>query len=351
MSTEAILDYDQLVEAYSANLDVTLRGFRPAEAMLDTWVPDDDLLRSLSSLVEAAQLCGSDAVAVRVATATLGPETATTLTDKLGTLGVVTLTPEPAALVLRVSQLQHTAAFRSVRPGYQTRLRARAAALCFRRPLPAGENDTPLRATEEGWALALAVNAGHQITAAAWDGPAAGPLAAALDTLCGLLRGLPLQEARDHGLVRLEYALREPQAPHAINGIILPQNADPLFRLPALLLQRLFADYQTSTGYRETPNFFDPGVAPDWAALAPAQRVERVQAALASAPGLEAGDVEVVDCTPPYAATVRFGDRLTIPAKRALALRVERLARQACDPRLEIFCEEKKDLSKLRRLT
>ena len=62
MSADKILDYDKLVEAYSANLDVTLRGFRPAEEMLDTWVPDDDPIRSLSSLVEAAQLCGSDCV-------------------------------------------------------------------------------------------------------------------------------------------------------------------------------------------------------------------------------------------------------------------------------------------------
>ena len=50
-NTDKILDYDKLVETYSANLDVNLRGFKAADEMLDTWVPDEDHVRSLSSLV------------------------------------------------------------------------------------------------------------------------------------------------------------------------------------------------------------------------------------------------------------------------------------------------------------
>lgn len=354
MSTEAILDYDKLVGAYSANLDVTLRGFRPAEEMLDTWVPDDDPVRSLSSLVEAAQLCGSDAVAVRVARATLGAGGERAVRDKLGTLGEVAVREEADAVVFTVVNLQHTAAFRSVRPIYQPRLRARAENLRFRRPLRPRDSEVPLRATEEGFSLAIAVGADHVIGDAAFDGPVGGPMAPVLDCLCEILAGLPIQEARDHAVIRLEYALRDPQQRHFVSGIILPQNADPIFRLPLALVNRLFADYQTSTNYREEPNFYDPGVSPAWAALTPAQRRDRVSAALAAAPsalGLQPGDVEVVDCGPPYAATVRFSDRLAIPAKRVTSLLLERVVRQACDPRLEIFCEEKKDLSKLRRLS
>src|SRR5437879_2475446 len=103
MTAEKILDYDKLVEEYSANLDVTLRGFRPAEEMLDTWVPDDDPLRSLTSLVEAAQLCGTNSVAVRVGNKSLDGYSADSLKDKLGTLGEVAVLPEADAVVFTIS--------------------------------------------------------------------------------------------------------------------------------------------------------------------------------------------------------------------------------------------------------
>ena len=354
ISADTVLDYDRLVQEYSANLDVTLRGFRPAAEMLDTWVPDEDPVRSLSSLVEAAQLCGSDSVCVRVSSGTLGTDSAPSLAEKLGSLGEVTFRQEPDAVVLTVNQLQHTAAFRSVRPVYQHRLRARSAALRFNRPLRLRENDVVLRATEDGFSLALAVQPGDVIADAVFEGPIGGPMPGVLDCLCEILTNLPIQEARDHAVVRVEYALRDPQQRHFVSGIVLPQNADPIFRLPSALINRLFSDYQTSTGYREQANFFDPGPSPAWAALSPDQRKERVTAALtAAAPalGLRAGDAQVVDCHHAYAATVRFGDDLPIPQKRVLALALERVLREYCDRRLEVFCEEKKDLSKLRRLS
>src|SRR5438046_131835 len=131
---DKILDYDKLVEAYSANLDVTLRGFRAAEEMLDTWVPDEDTLRSLSSLVEAAQLCRSDSVAVRVSNKTLADLTVDSVKEKLATFGEVAVTQEQDATIFAVSALQETASFRSVRPIYQQKLRARLANLRFKRP-------------------------------------------------------------------------------------------------------------------------------------------------------------------------------------------------------------------------
>ena len=84
MSADKILDYDKLVEAYNTNLDVTLRGFKPAEEMLDTWVPDEDPIRSLTNLVEAAQLCSSGAVSIRVSHKTLEPENSGVSAGKAG---------------------------------------------------------------------------------------------------------------------------------------------------------------------------------------------------------------------------------------------------------------------------
>src|SRR5437016_9923863 len=151
IAADKIFDYDKLVEAYSANLDVTLRGFKAADEMLDTWVPDDDTLRSLSSLVEAAQLCRSDSVAVRVSNKTLDDVSAETVKEKLATFGEVTVAQEKDAAVFAVSSLQEAASFRSVRPIYQQKLRARLGNFRFKRPLRTEGNQIPLRATEEGY--------------------------------------------------------------------------------------------------------------------------------------------------------------------------------------------------------
>lgn len=354
MNADKILDYDKLVETYSNNLDVTLRGFRPAEEMLDTWVPDDNPISSLSNLVEAAQLCGSNSVAVRIGRKNLEPESTASVRDKLASQGEVEVIEKDDSVTFTVTKLQETAAFRSVRPIYQQKLRERAASLHFKRPIKAGENQISLRATEEHFSLSWSVQADkHVIADASFDAAKTGPMAAALDCLCEILVGLPVQEARDHAVIRLEFALRATGQRHPVSGIVLPQNADATFRLPATLVNRLFEDYCNSSGFKPQMNFFDPGPKQGWRALSPEERAQRVTAAVAAHRGeldVEEGDVHIVECKFPYAVTVQFADRLTIPAKRKIALALERLVRKECDPRLEVFCEEKKDLSKLRRL-
>ena len=352
--SEQVLDYDKMVGAYSANLDVTLRGFRPAEEMmLDTWVPDEDPVRSLTSLVEAAQLCGSDSVSVRVSNKTLEGCSNASLKERLSTLGHVTVATETDAIVFTVSNLQDTAAFRSVRPIYQQKLRERFATLRFHRPLKVEGTEIPLRAAEENLTLEWSVQTDkHIIKDAVFESKTRGPMMAALDQLCEILIDLPVQEARDHAIIKLEFALRDANQPHPISGIVLPQNADPIFRIPSRLINRLFEDYKTSTQYQPASNFYDPGPKASWAALSPAEREQRVTATIVShgAPlGLHNGEVKVVECKFPYAVTIRFQDELPIPTKRKIAFDLERLVREHCDRRLEVFCEEKKDLSKLRR--
>jgi NifU-like protein involved in Fe-S cluster formation len=286
---------------------------------------------------------------------TLAPAAAAALQEKLASLGEVTLTQEKDSQLFAIARLQETAAFRSVRPVYQSKLRARLAHLRFKRALAAADNLIPLRAVEDRFSLAWAVQPeNHIIRDAAFETERSGPMLAVLDALCELLVGLPVLEARDHAIVRLEASLRDPQHRHPIAGIILPQNAEPIFRLPSTLVNRLFEDYLTSTKFAPGTNSYDPGPSAAWTALSPAAREQRVTAAIAAhrdALGLTNGEVQVVECKHAYAVTIRFGDQLPLAAKRKLALTLERLVRQHCDPRLEVFCEERKDLSKLRRLT
>ena len=49
-----VIQYDETLKEYNDALQNTLRGFRPKYDFIAIWVPDADLLRSVTSLVEAA---------------------------------------------------------------------------------------------------------------------------------------------------------------------------------------------------------------------------------------------------------------------------------------------------------
>ena len=97
------ISYEDIVADYEKGIQTKLRGFRPSEEFLDTWVHDEDPALSILNMVEAAQLGGVDALEV-----VLGPKTAGRLDrarlEKLaGAIGRASLTPEGQGLLLKVS--------------------------------------------------------------------------------------------------------------------------------------------------------------------------------------------------------------------------------------------------------
>ena len=65
-----VIDYDDLMAAYQADLVDTLRGFGAQSELLELWVPDEDPVRSLANMVDAAAAAGAERLSVRVGPAT-----------------------------------------------------------------------------------------------------------------------------------------------------------------------------------------------------------------------------------------------------------------------------------------
>lgn len=72
-STSEILQYEQLVEAYEDSLLTKLRGHRAGAAFLEMWVPDEDPVKSILNMFEAAEAARQSEVSVRVLHTTLPP--------------------------------------------------------------------------------------------------------------------------------------------------------------------------------------------------------------------------------------------------------------------------------------
>lgn len=341
--------YEDLIASYASNLAVQTRGFSAGDSWLESWVPDDDILSSLINLVEAAQIGGIDSLSLNLKSETLSATVPGELCLHLGHLASVTMAVHDDGIELVFTDLQKAAIFSDVRENYRHALRRRHGAEMFAVPPPEGAISLE---SEAGRFWFVCNKKEGAVNAAGFEPKAASPsLSAAMDCLCGLMRGLPLPEIREHAIIRLEYLLREKSKNAPVPGIVLPQNADPLFAQARSLLDALL-------GKAEAPlvkgiNFHDAQPTREWIRMETAEREQACQnvadAHSAGLLGYEQG-IRVVDAHKPYAVTVKFEGAAPVAQKRRAALELEKIFRAKCDSRLEVFCLEMKDASQLRRL-
>jgi hypothetical protein len=84
-----VLSYEALVTDFETKLVSQLRSFAPGAEYLEMWVPDDDPVKSILNMVEAAEAYGRNDLAVRVESATLPPDRISDLIGEVGKLGRV----------------------------------------------------------------------------------------------------------------------------------------------------------------------------------------------------------------------------------------------------------------------
>ncbi|MDD4854946.1 MAG: hypothetical protein PHQ22_07410 [Sulfuricurvum sp.] len=87
-----------------------------------------------------------------------------------------------------------------------------------------------------------------------------------MKAFCALIIGLPILEAQDHGVLRLENLLRD-TVPHPIKGIIMPRNSCELFETPLHLIRDLYNQYSKEQNYYPLVNTYTPKEAQEWKSL------------------------------------------------------------------------------------
>jgi hypothetical protein len=92
----AALAYENLVEDFNRRLLTQLRGHAAEADYLEMWVPDEDPVKSIVNMVEAAAAYGRAELSVSVAATTLPRERHAALAAALGALGRVEIRPAGA---------------------------------------------------------------------------------------------------------------------------------------------------------------------------------------------------------------------------------------------------------------
>lgn len=230
------INYSELVSAYYQNLNENLRHFRGGPGFLETWVHDEDHARSLLNILDLAHADGLNELEIE-----LPPDISLSfewLRKEAASLGRVELNGS-LLLFRRGEEFGAEDVFSLVHPVYRAALRDAEKSLPyeFSGNLPLAPGESWHSADLEGNRLHLRVNSEGLVTAARHE--SSGIYRPLLDRFSALLIGRPLQEGADHGVIRLERSLRDPQAAPPVKGVITPENSDPIFLFSLKLIRGL----------------------------------------------------------------------------------------------------------------
>ncbi len=106
MSETSAIDYEALVRAFEEALVTKLRGHGAEADYLEMWVPDEDPVKSLLNMVEAAEAYGREEIAIRVAAETLNDGQLEELMGLLNGIGSARATPREGGRLIEVTGMQ-----------------------------------------------------------------------------------------------------------------------------------------------------------------------------------------------------------------------------------------------------
>jgi len=384
LKQQAVINYDDLAAEYNDGLVMTLRGSGIHRGYLELWVPSPDPLQSIVSLIDAASAGGESGVSIVIKPGTAQTLDTAALRAAAGRFGSVRLSTDAAGLTLEVSNLAGEAGAAGILADVAGSNGARRTAEVARslaaigqsvppapgqpvelpvlyrdavqaaadRPLPPAGTGLAVSATVDGLTLTLIVDpASAMIVGAGFEGARTPLVRGLLTAACGLLPGLPVDEAADHGTVRLEQALRAPAARPPLAGVLIPRAISPAFGFVEALVRAAADSFRAATGFLPRLNEFDQPPSAAWLALDDAGRKARLEQAIAAL-GAEGGQnldgvgVEAVEHD--VRVVVSLPDGMAGNDKQTLLMRLDRGIKDRVDRRLEVFQGELKDRNKQR---
>ena len=357
------LHFEQLMADYERRLIETLRGFSLGAEFLETWVPTEDATDSALDLVEHARLHGLQSIEIAFETGQPSAIDFERLIASAAQHGQASLKKEGSKNVLSVcfnisgkDQSEETEeGLNEVNPLYRSQLRRFAKDLCHEgAALKATAPEVIAMGEVDGVRLTALINPTNDVIRVMHhEGGKTRAEMTALDRLCQIGEGLPMQELADHGVLRLEHGLRALNVPTKVEGILIPERMDPLFVRAMDLVRKLAKDYCGKTGRRSIDNFYDHPVGPEWRTLAPEARKQRAAEALASHAseiGIDTDEARVVDTLADTRVVVELAATMERWRRPQVLRAVESVIRRAVDPHLEVVMPDRKDENKLRRL-
>lgn len=344
------LDLDQVVNDYVHNLNVMLRGFKAVDGcdFLETFVPSEDPATSVRDLVELCRDAGVQNLSIAMSARTAGLLDRAQLGRDVGDFAVNT-TADGVELVFSKG-VAADETLSGIHPSYRCGLANVLASVTHEQPAPASGSGLVVAAERDGFKLWATIDpTTHFIHNAGFSGSADTVGRGLLEATCRILEGVPVVEASDHAVIRLEALLRDDASPAPVRGAILPQNAGGPFAAVQRLIRELVARYRSETGFTNVGNMFDQPVSESWLRSTNDRRLEATRAALGAVAG--GGGLEIARLDGLRRLVVHFGDDVKdLGMQQSLLVRAENHLRKALRTPLQLVLEAKADRNVIRQL-
>ncbi len=262
------LNYHELVTGYYDNLNNNLRNFKGGPGFLETWVHDEDHNRSLLEILDLAHSHGVTGLKIHLPKDVVGTLNLDWLRKNASEYGSVELKGEDLTYS-NVKDRSVVDEFGVVSPCYAAYLKQHT--IWFEGPV---ENRGMSVLVSGG--LSVVVD-DQGIVKEAKHAGYVGAERALMDCFCNVVVGRSLQESAEHGVIRLESEMRDPNMPLKVKGLLTPENADPMFALPTKLVREIWHQYVKAEGITPQRNFWRDPVPAAWLELPYEDKMKQAQ--------------------------------------------------------------------------
>ena len=383
------IDFEKITSTYEVGLVDTLRHFGLDAEFLETWVPDPNVVKSIINLADAAIEANlSAAIELQISRELIDDEVVLDqiVSELRAILDVVLERDDKHSIIILSGFHKHSekeddtvdyhvgdkgSKISKSTPHYsqdQVDFKSSTSIEHLYDPQDALVISRRGSLTPRGeCCLVRVVNCGislevqidritNLIEDASFDGDVSTGLEGVLESFCVLIIGLPILEASDHGVARLELLLRGNSLDRPVGGILIPSAVDERFAIIQNLIRKTLSEYRQIAGYLETENNYDSGPGHQWLNYGDQQRRDQLEAVCEHTLeklGLDATEIEILEIEYDVRVRVRLSGSLARieTDKQKLLMCLENSITEQIDSRLEIFLEPVRDMSTLRRLT
>lgn len=355
-----LLIYEEIVDDFENRLLTQLRQHSAIADFLEMWVPDTDPVQSITNMIEAAEIYGSESFDLQIGRSSISVKQLDTLKVELAAKTSISITERSDGYLLGID-LRPSGEVESIDElGLLSTLRgalSEVTSITHEGGSQVSNNTVSCEANVKGISLAVEfarIEGTDTISRARHRGATSLDQRRFLELFCSHLEGLPLAEARDHGAQHVLHFLCGSNASQLVPGLLMPRNAGAWFVLAETLIREISGKQMIASVMKDEPSEWTPPIEGGWTAKSPEEQCADIQPLLCEAlaeSGFPRCSVKLLTVEKDVKVIVSMSPEVDFVSRPAKLLHTERLLRSKTGRLLEVFVETMRDKSVLRFLT
>lgn len=349
-----IINYEEVVDDYNGKLLTKLRSHGSSFDYLEMWVPDENHVKSILNMVEAAETYGKQDIQISILNDTLTSSELKLLVEEIQKIGNISVDSTDGGKLLAVTALQagSSAITENLDESFHQGFSEIAEQIDHQGEIDVVGEEEKYDATENGVNLSVVVIDGV-IAKAVFSGELSAQQQVIMEVFCRVIEELPLQEAADHAALNTLYGLFNKKCSRPVKGIMMVENVDSMFKLSQNLIREINKIYRKDKNVQDVSNFWIPHLSKDWLMLSVQGKIDRIDPIISDFQNeneLLKDDIHIENIEKDIRVIVSFSGNVAADPQPRLLMKLEEKIRTSTGKRLEIYAQERQDANRIRRI-